>query len=70
VEALKLFKNNVTLHFEGKTECSIVSNIAARHMGRYLLTSPLKLDTLVLLVRCGFRIQAKTREQIADITLR
>ncbi|KAJ9093121.1 hypothetical protein QFC19_008464 [Naganishia cerealis] len=28
LEALKLFKNNVSLHFEGKTECSIVSIIA------------------------------------------
>lgn len=27
LEALKLFKSNISLHFEGKTECSIVSRM-------------------------------------------
>lgn len=34
LEGLRVFKNNVTLHFEGKTECSIVSalsNLKAIH---------------------------------------
>ncbi|KAJ9108838.1 hypothetical protein QFC21_000158 [Naganishia friedmannii] len=53
VEALKLFKNNVTLHFEGKTECSINypnerSFTAVKNMSDVQKQVPCKLLTPVV----------------------